>query len=95
MLKRRINTRRIREPHIKEVCRILKREQQQGLPHVKKKREQPRGSRLEKKKIAKRELYMEKKKKESKMLPPFKEIISMCMRVKKNKRNFPLAVRHT
>ena len=38
---------------------------------------------------------MEKKKKESKMLPPFKEIISMCMRVKKNKRDFSLTVRHT
>ena len=34
-------------------------------------------------------------KKKSKVLPPFKEIISMCMRVKKNKRDFSLTVRHT
>ena len=29
------------------------------------------------------------------MLPSLKEIISVCVRVKKNKRDFSLAVRHT
>ena len=32
---------------------------------------------------------------ESKVLLPLKEIISVCERAKKNKRNFSLAVRHT
>jgi len=32
---------------------------------------------------------------ESKVLLPLKEIISLCVRAKKNKRNFSLAVRHT
>ena len=44
-LKRRIHTRGKRELHIEEVCCILKREQ-------------PRGSHLEKKKIVKRERAM-------------------------------------
>ena len=32
---------------------------------------------------------------ESKVLLPLKEIISVCVRAKKNKRDFSLAMRHT
>ena len=51
-----------------------------------------------KRKIAKREresyAWRRKKKGEYKVLLPLREIISVCVRVKKNKRDFSLAVRH-
>ena len=66
VLKRRINTRRIREPHIKEVCRILKREQQQGLPHVKKKESRQEGAALrEKEDSQKKAVHGEENRKET------------------------------
>ena len=37
----------------------------------------------------------ENKKERAKCVPPLKEIISVCVRAKKNKIDFSLAVRHT
>ena len=61
----------------------------------KKKREQPRGSRLEKKKTIKRGLCMEKKIKKREQSVAAFERDKLCVTAKKNKRDFSLAMRHT
>ena len=60
-LKRRIHRRGKRELHIEEVCCILKREQQQGLPHKKKERAAKREPLREKEDSQERESYVWRK----------------------------------
>ena len=61
MCAKKKNTRGKRELHIEEVCCILKREQQQGLPHKKKERAAKREPLREKEDSQERELCVEKK----------------------------------
>ena len=61
-------------------------EQRKRKPHKKEKEER----------TTKREPHGEENKNErAKGLPPLKEIISVCERGKKNKRDFSLVMRHT
>ena len=76
--------------HKKSMCKSKNRGS-----HTRKKRESSQEGAAERKRRQPRESCTWRRKKKSKVLPPFKEIISMCMRVKKNKRDFSLTVRHT
>ena len=71
-------------------CRLQK-DTKRVCAGVKKKEASQERKRRER--AAKREPLREKEK--SKVLPPLKKIISVCERVKKNKRDFSLAVKHT
>ena len=63
--------------------------------HTSELKEQPRGSRLEKKDSQERELCMEQKiKRREQSIATFKKDNS-CVRAKKNKKFFSSAVRHT
>ena len=82
------------------VCRILKRERKERGSHTKRKERVAKRELLSEKEDSQereRESYAwrRKKKGEYKVLLPLREIISVCVRVKKNKRDFSLAVRHT
>ena len=77
------------------VCRILKKKVQQG--DIQEKERAAKRELLRQKKIAKREncAWRRKQKEEYKVLPPLREIICVCERANKIKRDFSLVVRHT
>ena len=69
-------------------------EQRKRKPHKKKRERAAKREPLrEKEDNQERDVHGEEKKK-SKVLPPLKKIISMCMRGKKNKRDFSLTMKH-